>query len=471
MAKKRMKKKKYFRFIKTVFFLVALALVVGAIGARTSFFNKANFEEIGRGANLQVNFGSSHPFFRNWRYLAQGGESPKDSLIKVAEEVRKLDIAYVRIDHIYDFYETVKKGPNGLEFDWTRLDRELTAITEMGAKPFISLSYMPPAISGGTEVDLPVNWADWQVVVQKTIEHVSGKGNLGMRDVYYEVWNEPDLFGKFTIGGDKNYLDLYKYASLGAQAASDTHSFKFGGPAMTNLMRKWFDGLLSFVANNNLRLDFVSWHRYSKNIEDFESDVQNAESWIVLHPRLAKAELIISEAGINSELDSAYDNDVAAAHTLSVATSLTKHRVKIFNFEIKDGLGPSMYWGRWGILTNENFGSPTPKPRYHAFLFLSEMSGEIAQVSGWGSSVKAFGVSDDKRKTYKVLLVNYDKFNLHRENVPVSVQGLPSGNLTLKKINFMGNEIVETVNTPDGNWSGIVTLSPNSAAILEFTAN
>src|SRR3972149_1571123 len=52
----------------------------------------------------------------------------------------------------------------------------------------------------------------WQNLAQKTVEHVSGKAGLNLSNVYYEVWNEPDLFGGYKVYGGKNYLDLYSHS-------------------------------------------------------------------------------------------------------------------------------------------------------------------------------------------------------------------------------------------------------------------
>ena len=51
-------------------------------------------------------------------------------------------------------------------------------------------------------------------------------------------------------------------------------------------------------------------------------------------------------------------------------TALMEGKIdKIFNFEIKDGVGPTKNWGRWGMLTHEKWGTPEIKPRYRAMQF------------------------------------------------------------------------------------------------------
>src|SRR5690606_5022795 len=128
-----------------------------------------------------------------WRNLAQGGEDHNWRIGNLTEPVKTLKPEYIRIDHVYDFYDIVQGTPGNITFDWTKFDLIIDDILATGAKPYIALSYMPPAISSGDILAYPVHWSDWQLVVQKTIEHLSGTRKIS--DVYYEVWNEPDLFG------------------------------------------------------------------------------------------------------------------------------------------------------------------------------------------------------------------------------------------------------------------------------------
>ena len=171
---------------------------------------------------------------RPWTNLAQGGEEAGGMLGQTVAKIKPLKPGYIRIDHLYDFYDTVKKENGQLKFNWTKLDKEIEAILQTGAKPFLALSY------------LPEGWSlnDWQEMVKMTINHYSGKNEKNISDVYYEVWNEPDLFGDWRISGEKNYLDLYRAAANGASQATNTNPFKLGGPATTGMYRNWMEALL-----------------------------------------------------------------------------------------------------------------------------------------------------------------------------------------------------------------------------------
>ena len=164
----------------------------------------------------------------------------------VVNQMKTLDPSYIRIDHIYDFFNIVQGSPGNLSFDFSRLDPMIDSILATGAKPLIALSYMPSVIAqDGNIINQPVDWNDWALTVQKTVEHYSGRGNKNIAGVYYEVWNEPDLFGGWKVYGDKNYITLYSYAATGANRATNVQPFAIGGPATTALYKNWMKQTLS----------------------------------------------------------------------------------------------------------------------------------------------------------------------------------------------------------------------------------
>lgn len=460
---------KFTKLLGVLLLFLSLPIGIVLVEQETDFFSRAYRNVSGSKANLVINLTDSYDVSEySWRHLAQGGEEKVGMLSAVTDQVENLQPSYIRIDHIYDFYDVVSRDDEGkLAFEWSKFDNEINDIIKTGAIPFLSLSYMPSAISSGSVTDLPARWDEWQVLVQRTIEHVSGKRGLAIENVYYEVWNEPDLFGDFKSRGSKSYLTLYKFASLGAENAEDVLPFKIGGPSTTALYKSWFDNFLSFADKNNLRVDFYSWHRYSKNIDDFENDYQKAKKWILAHPKFSEIELIISEAGFNSENDEGYDNRFSAIHTIALSASMFNKIPKIFHFEIKDGPGPEKYWGRWGTLTHENFGRSSAKPRYEAIEFMNQLEGGWFNVYGEGTWVRAI-VMGFKKDT-KVLLVNYDPYGEHIERIPITFINMPSEKFIYRRIDFLGETRETVVEIPSINsWQTSELMQPNSAAILEI---
>lgn len=436
--------------LKNILFLIIIIISVPVsiylLSQKTSFFQKAS----GQPANLVIDAsnmigGKSE----SWRNLAQGGEERGRQLLSVIDKVRVLRPNYIRIDHIFDYYTEAE------------LDEVVKDIVSTGAKPFIALSYMPPAMSkSGDVTDLPNDWGAWENLIQKTVERISGRSGLNINNVYYEVWNEPDLFGKFKTSGSKNYLELYSHTVRGATRAGNVNSFKIGGPAITGFYENWLSRLVSFTTDNNLRLDFLSWHRYSKDLADYEEDLNNA-----LH---YNEELVITELGPNSENDKVYDGNFSALHMIATTALMEGKIDKIFNFEIKDGVGPEKNWGRWGMLTHEKWGTPEIKPRYRAMQFLNNLiGGGNLQLDGQGSWVKAIAKRDNNK--IKILIVNYDNYGKHTEAVPLKVTNLPSNNFTLKRIDFNGTTSSVPMIVENNTWETLLSFDPNTASIMELS--
>ncbi|MDA1079139.1 MAG: glycosyl hydrolase [bacterium] len=448
--------------------LLLAATVLGAtqIGVVREFFSFASNPEP---ANITVDAQAIlGPLPRPWRNLAQGGEESAWEIEPIAAQVKQLRPEYIRIDHIYDFYEIAQGSPGNITFNFAKFDKILDGITATGAKPYIALSYMPPALGGSDIVSSPARYADWQLVVQKTIEHVSG--TKGIRDVYYEVWNEPDLFGGWKYYGDKSYLTLYDASARGARQARGVQPFKIGGPATTGFYKNWFDALAEHAMKNNLQLDFISWHRYDTDVEQFKQDILDIRTWAEKYPQLTPTlEFHITEWGHDSENDPGYDNNYGAAHTVAAAIEMVGVVERAFVFEIQDGKDPkgAENWGRWGLLTHQSFGSK-PKPRYHALRMLDSLGEQRLQLLGKGTFVKALA-SKSIDGVYNVVLSNFDPRGRNAESVPVAFFNLAPGTYTLKREYISKAAASETVVVGAEPLQTVVSLAPFDVAKITLT--
>jgi len=365
---------------------------------------------------------------------------------KTQPQIKALGIRYIRVDHIYNGFDVVSLNNNQLVFDWSRLDILVDKIRNAGATPFLSLSYMPPVISKSDIIDAPKDWNQWSLVIQKTIEHYSGEKNIP--NMYYEVWNEPDLFGKWTMGGAKNYQTLYLYASRGAIAAKVNQNFKFGGPATTGLYKNWIDNFFPFILQNKLRLDFFSWHRYDLDLDKYSEDVTSVSRWIESHPYFANVEKIVSEMGADSEKGGANDTKLGAVHLIAASRELL--------YKIKYGFSFSVT-GAWGVLG---------KPREQALRLLNKLGDQRLGVTGEGTWVRA--IAAQNKKGFQVLVVNYDPKNLHSEVVPVTFTGLSDNNFIIHQTIFGSSPVRYAVATTEAVLQYQLPMSPNSAILLEL---
>lgn len=443
--------------------LIVIAVVVVIIPQAVKYAGKAK----GFNANLVVNYeGILGETPRPWRNIAQGGEEPKDMIGPVADIVKGLQPEYIRLDHIYDAFKVVKRDGDRLAYDWSGLDGAVDSILKTGAKPMLSLTYMPEAISKSDMLDLPRDWNDWGNVVQATIEHYSGRDQKNIVGVSYEVWNEPDLFGGYKTYGDKNYLVMYEVSARAAMRTKNVNRFEIGGPAVTALYQNWVEKIIKLAGDKNLRLDFVSWHRYTYDLEQFVLDVQKSRAWAEKIPALVNLKYYVTEWGHDSERNKNYDGMFGAIHTIAASRIMMGAIDRAFIFEVKDGPGTDKYWGDWGLLTHEKFGVEK-KPRFRAVEFLNTLANTRLSVTGEGSWVKSVATMDGSGNV-KTMLVNYDPSGSHSEGVPITFNNLPSGNFTYKRADFLGKTKEVKVSTTSATWKVVEYMSPNTATMLSL---
>ncbi|MCX7881160.1 MAG: glycosyl hydrolase [Patescibacteria group bacterium] len=410
----------------------------------------------------------------NWKALAQGGEEKGVRMLKnVILETSALYPRYIRIDHIFDFYDVFSYDKNNQPvFNFEKLDQTVCDIYAIGAKPFFSLGYMPPSLSqDGSLIDQPKNWSHWSLLVQKTIERYSGKdsrfcgsvsGQL-LENIYYEVWNEPDLetFGKWSLyGGEKNYKTLYYYTVQGAIKAKNIYRFFLGGPATTALYKNWLTKFFDYVDKEKLRIDFVSWHHYSKNPDDFYQDLENFDRWLAdeKYLRFRFLPKIISEWGYDSNPNPIADTKIGASHTITSIFNLVNQNLDLaFAFEIKDGINPS-----WGILTYMG----EKKPRYFALKLLNVLQRNKLMLTGQGTYVK--GLASAGYNKISLVLVNFDPNDRNNELVPVTFNNLTLGTYKITETNLEGKTISVNFTINSTVLKKNVIMTPNSALAIEL---
>lgn len=399
------------------------------------------------------------------RAYAQGGEESTDMLAPIIPEIKALRPKIIRIDHIYDSYQVVGRNGSALTFNWTELDKAVNSIIATGAKPLLSLSYMPSAIAKeGKIINPPNNWDEWSTVIQQTIEHFSGKANKNISDMYYEVWNEPDLaqFGSWKLAGEKNYLTLYRYASIGAQNSKNVLPFSLGGPATTGLYKNWIIAL----ASSGARLDFFSWHSYLPDPKQYLTDQRNLIQWLLPYPQYTLLPKFITEFGFTGSKDSRYSTTYGAAYNAAVTRQIISGGpTYLFTFQLKDG--PNQEAGNgWGIISHESQGKKT-KPRYHVANFLQDMNGDRLLLTGEGTWVTGFASKKDN--VIRLMLVNFNHEKSKSETVPISFNNLDPGTYTYREKFLLGRNVVFTEQVPESTLQKQLYMPMNSVAIIELT--
>lgn len=469
MQYRKIKKAKLFSQLLIVISLLAVVLIGSSqIGVLREFFGQA----AGEPANIHVYTQNVLGTYQKpWRNLAQGGEDHEWRIGELTGPVRTLNPEYIRIDHIYDFYDVVVGTDGNYSYDFSKLDVLLNDILATGAKPYIALSYMPTQFADGDITGQPKNYADWQNLVQRTIQHISG--TRGIADVYYEVWNEPDLFGGWKYYGDKNYLNLYRSAAVAARNVSGVQPFKLGGPATTGFYKNWAEALVQYAYQNNLKLDFISWHRYSNDLDAFKNDMLAIRTLMREYPQYeGQLEYHITEWGHDSENNAGYDTSYSAAHTVAGAIEMVGVVERAFAFEIQDGKDPAgkEYWGRWGMFTHNDFGAKA-KPRYFALKMLDKISDQRVQLLGKGTWVKALAARNPQTQNIEVVLANFDPRGRNSENVPILFEDITPGSFTVTKELSTGQTTTENIATTEAKLKTMLFMPTNTVGFVTLKRN
>jgi len=121
--------------------MAVLVVAVPAIFYSFQAFSRASAIK----ANIVVDITkTTGPFPDRWKALAQGGEESGVRMLEnVVSKISGLYPKYIRLDHIYDFYEVVTRdSSNNLKFDFSKLDKTVCDIYNTGAKPFFSMNFV-----------------------------------------------------------------------------------------------------------------------------------------------------------------------------------------------------------------------------------------------------------------------------------------------------------------------------------------
>jgi glycosyl hydrolase family 39 (putative alpha-L-iduronidase) len=407
--------------------------------------------------------------------LAQGGESEDSGFFDNVQSLgRELGPGLVRLDNIFNHYQIVSRGSDGaLTYNWQSLDRILDGVRAMGKEPLICLSYMPETMSahGDSRVMPPASYDEWAALVKATVTHVNVARGLKVR--YWEVWNEPDQAG-FWKASFQEYLKLYDVTVEAATSADP--SIRIGGPAVARFSPDHLDEFMQHEAmqGSKGRVDFISWHSYGQSPDQVAAHIRELRTILEKYPQFTP-ELFITEFNVlqggpgDTSANSATDKVEGAIAFLTSIEGMQRERLdRAFLFELKDGLGPKSYWGRWGILTND----AQPKPTYYALkAYQDRPPGMLPIITKRGPSDRSLGMmayGGPSRATLFLWYTGYEEARI-KVGLPASFASVQF-DLTLFDANHnnpakTGDSTLKTWLTRDAG-DLVLDLKPNSLVIL-----
>jgi len=205
-------------------------------------------------------------------------------------------------------------------YDFTTSNQFITAIINAGCNVFYRLG--ESASPDKSLRNPPENMSKWAEVCKHIAMHYNDGWNNGYfyNITYWEIWNEPDIVG-FWNGTAEDYYHLYHTTVETLKTYNP--SLKVGGPCTSTITSTdYTTGFLSYLSDNNLPLDFFSWHQYADTPSQLFTSSKTVRNLLDTHG-FTDCENINTEWNINiltPQRDK--DNDKNAAFTTCSITAL-----------------------------------------------------------------------------------------------------------------------------------------------------
>lgn len=191
----------------------------------------------------------------------------RKAYVAVAAESLRIDLGW-GAEWIPRQNEVVRLAPgNEPSYDFHETDQIAAFLASVDTRPYWSYCYTPVAAQGkaGTWMGMGESDSIWVDTVRA---YVKGLGARGVDVGYHEVYNEPDLRDErtgaphFYTGDLDDYLDLYRATALAIR--EERPWAKVGGPALAaaSVNAHWIRRFLTMVQDEDLPLDFLSFHHY-----------------------------------------------------------------------------------------------------------------------------------------------------------------------------------------------------------------
>ena len=184
----------------------------------------------------------------------------------------------VDIQAIFKNFDADVNDPASYDFIVT--DKYVSNIQSVGTKVYYRLGTKIEHGVKKFDIFPPKDNQKWAEICEHIIAHYTEGWADGFNyDIeYWEIWNEPDLDPderpmnehRCWGGTSKEFYEFFRVAAT--HLKSRFPHLKIGGPAMAKLQYegKWFEDFLVYMKENNVPMDFFSWHVYSATVEKIE---------------------------------------------------------------------------------------------------------------------------------------------------------------------------------------------------------
>jgi len=346
-------------------------------------------------------------------------------------------------------------------YDWTDFDRRLDFIVrKMKAEPILAASYMPivlDAVENHERQSAPADYGAWEELCYRAARRALERG---VRVPWWEVWNEVNAGwlkpGPQDTGGEpwlslyrqavgredvdpetvrrfEAYCKLYRATARGVKRADP--DARIGGPALASGPfeqheygfctngRGFARGLMAWCQQENLPLDFVSWHEYFHPAAIIAREADAFRAYLEDFPALKRTvrSFMLTEWNEAWWPNRPQDHEIGAAWCADcVVRAFVPHGIdRPCFFYVKQN--DMNFRGDYSLLMAGN----VPKAAYNMAKVFNGLSGRYLALAGGDDDVCGLAAWDAGRGRLAVVLVNFrDRYALRRK-VRLTVAALP----------------------------------------------
>lgn len=364
--------------------------------------------------NIDASVYSGHVYEKKFDFFVPANIPASNRL---SDAGSKLVRVVVPIDGGGFYSPIVTKNGQNLEYDFTWVDNFISQIVASGADIMLCYAFLPPALAP-TNTSAPSNNADWTEFNRVWANHFWTEFGI----TSFEIYNEPDWEFFFTENFN-DYTELFKYAHDGIMQ-STVPSPKIGGLSLANSI-SWVGPFLDYVNNNNLQLDYVTYHAQNNTVGDFGTKYHVRYLSIVdqINQRNMDIDIYLNEFSydINPSPGDIYTRVECANWFFDTFKFVSESCPKLTKFHktIVDNGNFAPQWAYNGLIREDGI----PRAKYNAFLMFSMMADDGLQTTVDNSNVGCIATINDDKLTVAVWnRTNFNQtININIDNVNQSV--------------------------------------------------
>ena len=354
--------------------------------------------------NIVVNTSQTLGSIDLTRYaLGQGGLSDQPMIDNRVEQIRQLhpQTIHVFLQEYFNLY------PAHHKYHWDTLDKTMEAIRATGARPVVSLCIKPRVLYPQVKDDItdPTEYAEWEELVYQVVKHCNQERKYGIE--YWILTNEADIGEPggvpFKFLTPESYLRYYQHTANAIHRADP--GAKVGGPSTANPASSQNDELIAAAAAGKVPLEFLSFHLYSNDPQEFRRITDSMHAKLAKYASLSKLPTFIDQWNmslfspiLNPYFQPAFTLETTFAFYQAGLSGAAYYHIRDYFVDqalFSCLLSPrgDAFMAHWwnempqydGLWDNQD----RVRPAYYAFKLLSLIKGDQLPVTGTNADVNA----------------------------------------------------------------------------------